>query len=122
MDHYHYTGEYRGAAHSICNLNYSVSTEISIVFHNGSNYEYQFIIRKLAEECEKQFNCLGENTEKYIIFSVPLQKEVTRIDKKTEEITKTISNRLKFIDSARSMARFLSSRVNNLAEGIHKIE
>ena len=38
-DHCHYTGEYRGAAYSICNLKYSVSKEFPIAFHNGSNYD-----------------------------------------------------------------------------------
>ena len=33
-----YTCEYRGALHSICNLKYSISKEISVKFHNGSNY------------------------------------------------------------------------------------
>ena len=33
-DHCHYTGEYRGAAHSICNLKYSVPGKIPIVFHD----------------------------------------------------------------------------------------
>ena len=32
-NHCHYTGKYRGAAHSICNLRYSVSRKIPIVFH-----------------------------------------------------------------------------------------
>ena len=36
-DHCHYTGEYRGSAHSICNLKYSVHKRIPIVFHDGSN-------------------------------------------------------------------------------------
>ena len=31
-DHCHYTGEYRGAAHSICNLKYSVPKKIPLVF------------------------------------------------------------------------------------------
>ena len=31
-DHCHYTGEYRGAAHSICNLKDSVSKKIPIIF------------------------------------------------------------------------------------------
>ena len=35
-DHCHYTGKYRGTAHSICNLNYIVPKKIPIVFHNGS--------------------------------------------------------------------------------------
>ena len=47
-----------------------------------------FIIKKLAEEFWKQFTCLGENTEKCITFTVPIEKEVTRIDKNREEITK----------------------------------
>ena len=37
-DHCHYVGEYRGAAHSICSLKYSVPKKIPIVFHNGPNY------------------------------------------------------------------------------------
>ena len=121
-DHCHYTGEYRGAAHSICNLKYSVPKKIPIVFHNGSNYDYHFIIKELAEEFKKQFTCLGENTEKYITFTVPIEKEVTRVDKNREEITKNISYILHFIDSARFMANSLSNLVNNLSEGIHRIK
>ena len=49
-DHCHYTGKYRGAAHSICNLRYKISKEIPVVFHNGSTYDYHFIIKQLARE------------------------------------------------------------------------
>ena len=42
-DHYHYTGKYRGAAHNTCNLRYKVPKKISVVFHNGSTYDYYFI-------------------------------------------------------------------------------
>ena len=52
-DHCHYTGEYRGSSHNICNLNYSVPKKIQIVFHNGSNYDYNFITKELAEEFKK---------------------------------------------------------------------
>ena len=44
-DHCHLTGKYRGSAHSICNLKFNVSNEIPVVFHNGSNYDYHFIIK-----------------------------------------------------------------------------
>ena len=71
-DHCHYTGKYRGAADTICNLRYKVSKEIPIVFHNGSIYDYHFIIKELVKEYEGNFECLGENTEKYITFSVPI--------------------------------------------------
>ena len=74
-DHCHHTGKFRGAAHSECNLRYNVPKKILIVFHNGSKYDYHFIIEKLAEEVKGDFEYLGENTEKYITFSVPLKKE-----------------------------------------------
>ena len=67
-DHCHYTGKFRGAPHSECNLRYKVSKEIPVVFRNGSTYGYNFIIKKLAEKLEGEFECLGENTEKYITF------------------------------------------------------
>ena len=49
-DHCHYTGKYRAAAHDICNLRYKIPEEIPAVFHNGSNYNYHFIIKELANE------------------------------------------------------------------------
>ena len=50
----------RGAAYSICHLMRSVPKE---VFHNGSNYDYHFIVKELAEEFNEQFTCLEANTE-----------------------------------------------------------
>ena len=90
-NHFHDTGEYRGAVHSICNLKCSVPKKIPIAFYNGSNYDYHFIIKRLSEKFKKQFTCLGENTEKWITFTVPLEKEVTRINKNGEKLTKNIS-------------------------------
>ena len=49
-DDCHYTGKFRGAAHSICNLNYKVPQEIPVKIHNGSKYGYHFIIKELVEE------------------------------------------------------------------------
>ena len=48
-DHCHYTDKYRRAAH-ICNLRYKVPKEIPVVFHNGSLYDYHFIIKELVKE------------------------------------------------------------------------
>ena len=111
-----------GAAHSICSLNYSVTKKIPIPFYNGSNYDYHFIIKELAEEFKKQFTCSRENTDKYINVTVPVEKEVIRIDENGEEITKNISYILELIDSARFMASSLSNLVNYLSGGIHKIK
>ena len=49
-DHCHYTRKYRGAAHKICNLMYNTPREIPVVFHNGSSYDCQFIIKGLAKK------------------------------------------------------------------------
>ena len=55
---------------------------------------------------------LGENTEKYITFSIPIKK---RIENKNMDIT----YKIKFIDSFRFMATSLSKLVDNLTENIH---
>ena len=111
-DHCHYTGKYRGAAHNICNLRYKIPKEIPVVLHNGSTYDYHFIIKELAKEFEGNFECLGENTEKCITFSVPIKK---KIDIKDLEST----YKIKIIDSHRFMSSSLSKLVDNLSEGIH---
>ena len=111
-DHCHYTGKYRGAAHNICNLRYKVPREIPEVFPNGSIYDYHYIIKELVKEFDRNFECLGENFEKYITFSAPIKK---KIKNKHIEIT----NKIKFIDSYRFMSSSLSKLIGNLSEGLH---
>ena len=97
MHHCHYKSKHRGDAHSICNYNYSEYSPRKNVLNKESKSDYHFIIKGLAGEFEKQFNWLGKNIEKCIKFSVPVEKEVTRIKNKGKEITKTISYRLQSI-------------------------
>ena len=114
-DHCHYTGKYRGAAHDICNLRYKTPKGIPVVFHNGSTFDYHFIIK----EFEGEFECLGENTEKHITFSVPIKKEIRKKDKKGNDKIIKISYKIKFIDSFRFTSTSLSKLVDNLSEGLH---
>ena len=93
-------------------MRYKVPKEIPVVFHNGSTYDYHFIIKELVKEFKGNFECLGENTKKYITFSVPIKK---KIENKDLEIT----YKIKFIDSYRFMSSSLSKLVDNLSEGIH---
>ena len=111
-DHCHFTGKYRGAAHNTCNLRYKIPKNIPVIFHNGSTYDYHFVIKELANEFEGDFECLGESTEKYITFSVPLKK---KIENKNIDIT----YKIKFIDCFRFMATSLSKLVYNLTDNIH---
>ena len=74
-DYCYFTGRYRGAAHNDCNLRHKIPKNIPMVFHNGSMYDYHFLIKELAEEFDGNFECLGENMEKYIAFSSLLRKE-----------------------------------------------
>ena len=58
-----FTGKYRVAAHSTFNLKFIVTNKIPAVFHNGSNYDYHFIIKEIANEFKDEFKCLAKNTE-----------------------------------------------------------
>ena len=93
-------------------MRYKIPKEIPVLFHNGSTYDYHFIIKELVKEFDGSFECLGENTEKYITFSVPIKK---KIENKNIEIT----YKIKFIDSYRFMSMPLSKLIDNLSEGIH---
>ena len=95
-----------------------------MVQHN----DYHFIIKQLVEELKRQFQCSGENTEKYITFSVPIKKEEDDDNGKKEEDDngkkeeeddnnskkkETIMYKLKFIDSSRFMQSKLSDVIDN---------
>ena len=65
----------------------------------------------MAEEFRgEEFECLGENTEKYISFSIPIKREH---DNDSGEI---ITYKIKFTDSCRFMPSRLSNLVDNLSE------
>ena len=52
-DHCDYTGKYSGAGYNICNLKFNLPNEIPVFFHNGSNYDYRFTIKELANEFDE---------------------------------------------------------------------
>ena len=114
-DHCHYTGKYRGAAHSSCNLRYRIPDYIRVVFNNLAGYDLHLFIKELAKHTSK-IGVIAKNTENYISFSVNV--EVGKfIDKAGNEKSKEIE--LRFIDSFKPMSSSLDSLVNNLAKGGH---
>ena len=72
-DHCHYTGKFRGAAHSICNLRYKVPKEIPVVAYNVA-YGHHFIINQLGKQFRGQFKCIGENDENVLLFQHQLKE------------------------------------------------
>ena len=79
------------------------------------------ILKELAEKLEGQFTCLGENLKIHNLFSSN-RKGCIRIDKEGKQITKAISYKLQFIDSARFMESSLSNLVSKPIEEIHKMK
>ena len=94
-DHCHYSGSYRGAAHSQCNLQYKIPSYIPVIFHNFAGYDAHMFIKELAKHGSKM-GVIAKNTEDYISFSVNVEVD-KYIDKNGEEKPKEIT--LRFIDS-----------------------
>ena len=70
-DHNHATGEYRGAAHSHCNIQKKRSYHIPVFFHNLRGYDGHLImqgIHRYAEE--KRIKVIPNNMEKYVSFQL----------------------------------------------------
>ena len=100
-------------------MNYKITKDIPIFFPNLSSYDSHFLIKGLAKEFDGEFECVGENTEKYISFSVKINKKITKKDEDGNEKIVNISHRLKFIDSYRFMSASLSNHVDNLSNVLH---
>ncbi|CAB4039210.1 Gastrula zinc finger, partial [Paramuricea clavata] len=94
-DHCHLTGKFRGAAHNDCNLNYSFTGRIPVILHNLRGYDSHLIMQGLGKLKDKKINCIPNNTEKYISFSI---------------------DNLDFIDSLQFMNASLEKLVSNLAK------
>ena len=111
-DHCHYTGKYRGAAHSDCNLNYKNKKFIPIIFHNLSGYDSHLFIKNIGLTKGK-VDCIPNNEEKYISFTkqIVLGKY---INKKGEEKEDKLD--IRFIDSFKFMSTSIDKLVANLTK------
>ena len=61
-DHSHETGKYRGAACRICNLRYKQQNFITLIFHNGSGYDFNLLYSELFKQ----------NNDKRKVDNIPL--------------------------------------------------
>ena len=100
-------------------MNYKIIKDIPIVSHNLSSYDSHLIIKEFAREFDGELECLGENTEKYISFSVKINKKITKKDEDGNAKIVNIPYRLKFIDSSRFMLTSLSNLVDNLSNKLY---
>ena len=109
-DHFHYTGHYRGPAHSLCNLRNRIPSYIPVVFHNLSGYDAHLFIKELGKH-SKDIGVIAKNKEDYITFLVNVTVD-RYVDKEGNEKDKLIE--LRFINSFKFMASSLDSLTNNL--------
>ena len=109
-DHNHLTGEFVGAAHQSCNINFKEPSFIPIVFHNLSGYDAHLFIKQLGVS-EGEINCIANNEEKYISFTKKIQVD-SFVDENEKERKIYLNNRL--IDSFKFMQCGLDSLVKNL--------
>ena len=106
-DHDHLTGEFRGAAHSQCSLQYQLPKFVPVIFHNLSGYDSHLFIKQLGKT-QGNINCIPNNEEKYISFSNTIELDDDDDDKKKNKIE------ICYIDSFKSMASSIDSLSKNL--------
>ena len=116
-DHDHYTGKFRGAAHSICNLRYSTQRDIPVFFHNVTNYDFNLINSELTKEFRSELHCIPLNGQKVTSFSISIKTKTYANSISTKK--KILTYHLRFIDSARHMIESLSTLADNLS-GLNK--
>ena len=108
-DHDYYIGKFGGVAHSICNIRAKIINDIPVISHNGSRYDYHFIIEGVVKKFTQEIGCIGEDSEKYKSLTVPIARR-EKWNGKIEEYN------LKFIDSMKFIEGSLEGHVNNLSE------
>ncbi len=66
----HFTGKFRGAVHTICNLNNYVTKKIPVLFHGMRSFDSHLIIKALKKEIFDDIRIIPQNTEKFTSFEI----------------------------------------------------
>ena len=111
-DHNHFTGEYRGALHSVCNTTLRKSWDIPVFFHNLSSFDSHLFVKELSGNGEVDVKAIPQNEERYVSFSK--ERYISIVGKDGKKFSRCI--RLQFIDSLRHMQSSLAELVNNLPQ------
>ncbi|XP_058980338.1 uncharacterized protein LOC131803264 [Musca domestica] len=107
-DHCHVTGKFRGAAHNVCNINYTVAQFIPIFFHNFSEYDCHLFVKELLTTIEGNTTIIPLTKEKYISLS-------HTVNMNPYDRHKTFEYR--FLDSIRFMASSLDALDSYCTDG-----
>ena len=110
-DHCHFTGNYGGTAHSICKLEYTVPKKLPIALHNGTHYDYHFIIKELVEEFKKIYLFRIKHWKIHNLYSSNRKgsyKNLKKIWKKLWKIYPTYYNLLRAQDLWQAYYQILS--------------
>ena len=113
-DHCHYTGKYRGALHSKCNLRLKRTRTIPVFFHNLTGYDCHLFVKRLADS-PGDVNCIPRNEEKYVTFNKMVLVETIVTDDEKEV---NVYSRLRFVDTMNFMRISLEKLVGNLEKPI----
>ena len=105
-DHDHLTGNFRGAAHSQCNLQYQLPKFVPVIFHNLLGYDSHLFIKQLGKS-KGNINCIPNNEEKYISFSKTILPDDAEDNYKNKI-------EVRYIDSFKFMASSIDSLSKNL--------
>ena len=65
--HCHVTGKFRGAAHKVCNLNFQLTKNVPVIFHNLQSYDSHLIFNEL-DKFDVKIKVIPNGLEKYMAF------------------------------------------------------
>ena len=66
-DHCHVTGKFRGAGHWNFNINFQLTKEIPVIFHNLKGYDGHLILSEL-NKFDVKIGVIRNGLEKYMTF------------------------------------------------------
>jgi len=99
-DHCHFTGQYLGSAHKLCNLQRKAKFKLPMYAHNFTGYDSHFLMQAFA------------TSEKY-------QSQISAMAFSTQKIRTITTKRYKFIDSMHFLSEALHKIIEDLVKSGH---
>lgn len=125
-DHDHFTGEYRGVAHSKCNLECNNKNFfIPVIFHNLKGYDAHFIINafdKYSKNREKlNIKCIPNSGEKYISFTIGKLRFIDSMAFLLSSLDKLVKSNLDEDENAKDIEKEIMKVINNIKNKFNNI-